>query len=95
MLLTDARRDARVDAAGELVLLEEQDRSRWDRGAIGEGLALVDSALRAGPPGAYTLQAAIAGVHARAARAEETDWREIAALYARAAGRRTRRASSR
>jgi RNA polymerase sigma-70 factor (ECF subfamily) len=82
MLLTDARRDARVDAAGELVLLEDQDRARWDRGAIGEGLTLVDAALRAGPPGSYTLQAAIAGVHARAARAEATDWREIAALYA-------------
>jgi RNA polymerase sigma-70 factor (ECF subfamily) len=81
MLLTDARRDARVDAAGEMVLLEDQDRSRWDRGAIREGLALVESALRDGPPGAYALQAAIAGVHARAARADETDWREIAALY--------------
>ena len=82
MLLTDARRDARVDAAGEMVLLEEQDRSRWDRGELREGLALVEAALRAGPPGAYALQAAIAGVHARAARAEETDWQEIAALYA-------------
>jgi len=81
MLLTDARRDARVDDAGEVVLLEDQDRSRWDRGAIQEGLTLVETALRAGPPGAYALQAAIAGVHARAARAEETDWREIAALY--------------
>jgi RNA polymerase sigma-70 factor (ECF subfamily) len=81
MLLTDARRDARVDAGGEMVLLEDQDRSRWDRGAIQEGLALVEAVLRAGPPGAYALQAAIAGVHARAARAEETDWREIAALY--------------
>jgi len=82
MLLTDARRGARVDAAGEVVLLEDQDRSRWDRAAIDEGLALVEAALRGGPPGAYALQAAIAGVHARAARAEETDWREIAALYA-------------
>jgi len=81
MLLTDSRRDARVDDAGEVVLLEDQDRSRWDRGAIQEGLTLVEAALRAGPPGAYALQAAIAGVHARAARAEETDWREIAALY--------------
>ena len=81
MLLTDARRAARVDAAGEVVLLEDQDRARWDREAIREGLALVEAALRAGPPGAYALQAAIAGVHARAARAEETDWREIAALY--------------
>jgi len=82
MLLTDARRDARVDAAGEVVLLEDQDRARWDRDAIREGLSLVEAALRAGPPGSYALQAAIAGVHARAARAEETDWREIAALYA-------------
>jgi len=82
MLLTDSRRDARVDAAGEMVLLEDQDRARWDRAEIREGLALVEAALRAGPPGAYALQAAIAGVHARAARADETDWREIAALYA-------------
>jgi RNA polymerase sigma-70 factor (ECF subfamily) len=82
MLLTDARRDARVDAAGEVVLLEAQDRARWDRDEIGEGLALVEGALRGGPPGSYALQAAIAGVHARAARAEETDWREIAGLYA-------------
>jgi hypothetical protein len=67
MLLTDARRDARVDAAGEMVLLEDQDRARWDRGAIREGLSLVEAALRAGPPGSYALQAAIAGVHARAA----------------------------
>jgi RNA polymerase sigma-70 factor (ECF subfamily) len=82
MLLTDARRDARVDTGGDIVLLEDQDRSRWDPGDLREGLALVEAALRAGPPGAYALQAAIAGVHARAARAEETDWREIAALYA-------------
>jgi RNA polymerase sigma-70 factor (ECF subfamily) len=81
MLLTDARRDARVDAAGEVVLLEDQDRARWDRDEIRDGLALVEAALRAGPPGAYALQAAIAGVHARATRASETDWREIAALY--------------
>jgi RNA polymerase sigma-70 factor (ECF subfamily) len=82
MLLTDARRDARVDGAGEMVLLEDQDRARWDRDEIRDGLDLVGGALRAGPPGAYALQAAIAGVHARAARADETDWREIAALYA-------------
>jgi RNA polymerase sigma-70 factor, ECF subfamily len=81
MLLTDARRDARVDADGEMVLLEDQDRSRWDREAIGEGLALVEAALRGGPPGSYALQAAIAGVHARASRAGDTDWREIASLY--------------
>ncbi len=82
MRLTDARRDARVDAAGEMVLLEDQDRGRWDRDAIREGLALVDAVLRAGPPGPYALQAAIAGVHARAARAADTDWHEIASLYA-------------
>jgi len=81
MLLTDARRDARVDADGEVVLLEDQDRARWDRDEIRDGLALVEEALRAGPPGSYALQAAIAGVHARAARAADTDWREIAALY--------------
>jgi len=82
MRLTDARRAARVDAAGEMVLLEDQDRARWDRDAIAEGLALVDAVLRAGPPGPYALQAAIAGVHARAARAGDTDWHEIASLYA-------------
>jgi RNA polymerase sigma-70 factor (ECF subfamily) len=81
MLLTDARRDARVDGGGDMVLLEDQDRSRWDRDEIREGLALVEAALRGGPAGSYTLQAAIAGVHARAARAGDTDWREIAALY--------------
>jgi RNA polymerase sigma-70 factor (ECF subfamily) len=82
MRLHDARGAARVDAAGELVLLEEQDRALWDRTALAEGLALVERALTAGrPPGAYALQAAIAGVHARAARAADTDWHEIAALY--------------
>jgi RNA polymerase sigma-70 factor (ECF subfamily) len=81
MLLHDARKDARVGADGELVLLEDQDRARWDGGAIREGLALVEAALGAGPPGSYALQAAIAAVHARAARAADTDWREIAALY--------------
>ena len=87
MLLTDARRDARVGADGEVILLEEQDRSRWHREALREGLALVEEALRAGPFGAYALQAAVAGVHARAARAPETDWREIAGLYALLAAR--------
>jgi RNA polymerase sigma-70 factor (ECF subfamily) len=82
MLLTDARRDARVGPTGEVILLEEQDRARWDQAAIGEGLALVVETLRAGASGSYALQAAIAGVHARAARAADTDWREIAALYA-------------
>jgi RNA polymerase sigma-70 factor, ECF subfamily len=87
MLLTDARRDARVGADGEVVLLEDQDRSRWHHEAIAEGLALVEEALRAGPFGAYALQAAIAGVHARATRAADTDWREIAGLYALLAAR--------
>jgi RNA polymerase sigma-70 factor (ECF subfamily) len=82
MLLHDARRDARAGADGQVILLEDQDRARWDRAAIDEGLALAHAALRAGPPGSYALQAAIAGVHARAARAADTDWREIAALYA-------------
>jgi RNA polymerase sigma-70 factor (ECF subfamily) len=82
MLLHDARREARVDAEGSLVLLEEQDRSRWDRGQIEEGLALVDRALRAvRPPGPYALQAAIAALHAQAATPEATDWPQIAAIY--------------
>jgi RNA polymerase sigma-70 factor (ECF subfamily) len=87
MLLTAARRAARVGADGDVVLLDDQDRTRWDAGAIAEGLALVEAALREGPFGAYALQAAIAGVHARATRAADTDWREIAALYALLAAR--------
>jgi RNA polymerase sigma-70 factor (ECF subfamily) len=79
MLLHDARREARLDAAGEVVLLEDQDRARWDRAQIEEGLDLATRAARA--PGAYALQAAIAAVHARARRAADTDWREIARLY--------------
>jgi len=82
MLLCDARRHTRVDAAGELVLLADQDRSRWDRAQIDEGRALVEEALRRGPVGPYGLEAAIAAVHAQAARAEDTDWRQICALYA-------------
>jgi len=81
MLLTDARRDARVDARGDLVLLEDQDRSRWDRTAIAEGLALLPGALSGSPPGPYAVEAAIAALHARAASPAETDWRQIAALY--------------
>ena len=80
MLLHDARREARLDEAGELVVLEEQDRGRWKREQIGEALPLVQEALR-GTPGPLALQAAIAAVHCRAARAEETDWREIVRLY--------------
>jgi RNA polymerase sigma-70 factor (ECF subfamily) len=81
MLLHDSRRDARTAANGEMLLLEEQDRSRWNQKQIQEGLALVESALRSAPPGAYSVQAAIAAVHGRAGRAEETDWTQIAGLY--------------
>jgi RNA polymerase sigma-70 factor (ECF subfamily) len=81
MLLHDSRRRARLDAAGRLVTLDEQDRALWDGGAIGEGLRLIDRALRCGRVGPYQLQAAIAAVHAEAAAADETDWAQIAALY--------------
>ncbi len=82
MLLADARREARVDRNADLVLLEDQDRSKWDRAEIEEGLALVPSALTGRPPGPYALEAAIAALHARAPRAADTDWRQIAAIYA-------------
>ena len=85
MLLHDSRRETRV-VDGELVTLEDQDRSLWDRGAIAEGRVLVERALRLGPLGPYQLQAAIAAVHAEAATAGETDWRQIEALYDRLAG---------
>jgi RNA polymerase sigma-70 factor (ECF subfamily) len=83
MLLHDARRTTRLDGSGDVVMLEEQDRTRWDRAQIEGGAALVEAALRAGgrPPGPYALQAAIAAVHAQAPTAADTDWREIAALY--------------
>ena len=80
MLLQDARREARLDAAGEIVLLEDQDRSRWDHAQIAEAVPLVDEAFRHGP-GPYAVQAAIAAVHCRALRAAETDWSEIVRLY--------------
>jgi len=80
MLLHDARREARLDETGEIVVLEEQDRSRWKREQIREALPLVEEAMR-GTPGPLALQAAIAAVHCRAARAEETNWREIVRLY--------------
>ena len=85
MLLQDARRAARVDDAGDVVPLEEQDRSLWDRDEIDEGLRLLDDALRHDRAGAYQLQAAIAACHASAARAQDTDWRRIAELYGRLA----------
>ncbi len=81
MLLQDARRDARVDENGDLVRLEDQDRSRWNAARIAEGVVLVEAALRARPPGSYGVQAAIAAVHAEARTAAATDWPQIAALY--------------
>ncbi len=82
MLLHDARREARVGPDGELVLLDDQDRSRWDAARIAEGRALVERALAAGRPGPYQLQAAVAALHDEAATAADTDWAQIAALYA-------------
>jgi RNA polymerase sigma-70 factor (ECF subfamily) len=81
LLLQHARAPARLDADGAIVLLEDQDRSRWDRDMIAEGLALIDKAARHRRPGPYQVQAAIAGVHAHAARPEDTDWAEIDQLY--------------
>ncbi|MFJ2674027.1 MULTISPECIES: RNA polymerase sigma factor [unclassified Streptomyces] len=81
MLLTDARSAARTGPEGELIPLDEQDRSLWDGKAIAEGTALVTEALSQGPAGAYQLQSAIAALHDEAARAEETDWPQILALY--------------
>jgi RNA polymerase sigma-70 factor (ECF subfamily) len=80
MLLHDARRAARIDEAGDLVLLENQDRGRWDQQQIAEALSLVDEALGGGA-GPYSIQAAIAAVHCRAARSDETDWPQIVRLY--------------
>jgi RNA polymerase sigma-70 factor (ECF subfamily) len=82
MLLQDSRRDSRVNAAGELVILEDQDRSLWDQQEIKEGLRLAEPAMSAQPAGPYALQAAIAAAHARAKSATETDWSRIAQLYA-------------
>jgi len=81
LLLVDARRDSRVSASGRLVLLAEQDRSRWDRAQIGEAAALVTEALRGRPPTRYAVEAAIAAVHAQAPSWAETDWTEIVGLY--------------
>jgi predicted RNA polymerase sigma factor len=81
MLLTDARRTARTGPMGELIPLDEQDRSLWDRGLIAEGTALVAEALKGGPAGWYAIQAAIAAVHDEARRTEDTDWPQILALY--------------
>jgi RNA polymerase sigma factor (sigma-70 family) len=82
MLLHDSRRRTRIGADGELVLLADQDRSRWDSGEIEEGVRLLERAMRRGRPGPYQLQAAIAALHAQASSTEQTDWPQIAALYA-------------
>ena len=82
MLLQHARAPARFAPCGELILLADQDRTLWNRALIAEGLALLDKALRHAAPGPYQVQAAIAALHARAPRAQDTDWREIDALYA-------------
>jgi RNA polymerase sigma-70 factor (ECF subfamily) len=81
MLLHDARREARVDPAGELVLLADQDRTRWNEPEIRDGIRLLDRAVRRGPPGPYRLQASIAALHAAAPAAEATDWRRIVDVY--------------
>ncbi len=81
LLLQHSRSEARVDATGDLILLEDQDRSRWNREEIAEGTRLLEEALRLDQPGPYQLQAAIAALHTEAQRAEHTDWRQIALLY--------------
>src|SRR5690606_36505492 len=81
ILVTDARRATRVDDAGRLVRLEDQDRSRWDRAAIDEAHELIMESLRAGPPGRYVLQAAIASLYARADSYQQTDWPQLLQLY--------------
>jgi len=80
MLLHDSRRDARLDAEGDLVLLDEQDRSRWNQEQIAEALPLAAEALRGGP-GPFSIQAAIAAQHCQASRPENTDWQQIVRLY--------------
>jgi RNA polymerase sigma-70 factor, ECF subfamily len=82
MLLHDSRRETRADANGDLILLEDQDRARWDHRQIVEGLTLVKETMSMGTPGPYAIQAAIAAEHARARRSEDTDWASIAGLYA-------------
>lgn len=85
MLLHDARRAARTGTSGEMILLEAQDRDRWDRGEIDEGASLLERALRMGRPGPYQVQAAIAALHDEAPRPDDTDWPQIALLYGRLA----------
>ncbi|MGD8349031.1 MAG: RNA polymerase sigma factor [Gammaproteobacteria bacterium] len=83
MLLHESRRLARTDENGDLILLEDQERGRWDRGLVQQGIALVEAALRSGDAGSYTLQAAISAVHAKAGTPRQTDWPQIVALYDR------------
>ncbi len=83
MILTHARRAARTDPGGEIVLLEDQDRARWDHERIDEGLAILDRAAALGAPGPFQVQAAIAAIHDRAPRPEDTDWPQIVSLYGR------------
>jgi RNA polymerase sigma-70 factor (ECF subfamily) len=83
MLLQDSRSDARLDGHGDLILLQDQDRRLWKREQIDEGIALVKGTRRRGPPGAFLVEAAIAAVHAESTSAEQTDWAQIVALYAR------------
>jgi RNA polymerase sigma-70 factor (ECF subfamily) len=85
LLLHDARREARTSAAGDLVLLQDQDRARWDRAEIDEGTALLERAMRSGRTGSFQVQAAIAALHDSAVGPDETDWPQIAALYGRLA----------
>ena len=87
MLLQHSRRAARIDPGGDLVLLDDQDRSRWDQDMVDDGLRTLDRAVELRAPGAYQLQAAIAAMHARAPRPEDTDWPEIASLYTALAAR--------
>jgi predicted RNA polymerase sigma factor len=82
MLLTDARRDARTGPSGELIPLDEQDRTRWNRTTIEEGVALLDAAMASGERGPYAIHAAVAALHDEAPSTDATDWRQIAALYA-------------
>jgi RNA polymerase sigma-70 factor (ECF subfamily) len=81
LLLQHARTDARFDTEGQLILLEDQDRSRWNETLINEGLALIDKAMRHRQSGPYQVQAAIAALHSRAERPEDTDWQQIELLY--------------
>lgn len=81
MLLHDSRRETRLNAAGELVLLDEQDRKHWDQAKIADGVTVLDEALKLYSPGPYQVQAAISALHAEAASTAETDWQQIAALY--------------